>query len=154
MPKIGLTVIQYVFCWIIIFLVHSTPTPEDLSLTEYWHYFYVGSLSGITIFSLIKFGGKNYLAFVLCSFEFLAILLQLASYYANLTKEANWFYDHYRDILERLYHLEIGLLTIAGIYGFGLLVWTFCWGLLDNRGNHHHKSLIWPLFYERRQRRR
>lgn len=150
MPKLGLTILQYLWCWVVVLLIHGVPVASDY-LAGYWIYLFIGSLSSISIYLLIKWAGKNYLALGLCSFEFLAILLQLASCYANLTKEVNLFYSNYRLILTTLYELQVTLLTIAGIYGFGILVWTLGRRLYTDRGDNCRKSYVWPLLYERRK---
>ena len=153
MPKLGMTILQYIWCWIVVMLVYSIPEAQDI-VAGHFIYLYIGSISLIAIYLLIKWAGKNYLAFGLCSFEFLAILLQLFSWYANLTKEVNWFYSNYRTILETLYELQVALLIIAGTYGFGLLIWNIGRRLLTSGSNNHRKSLIWPIFYERRKTER
>ena len=154
MPKLDMTIIQYLWCWVVVVFIHLTPEPSALEISGGGHYFYVGSISLIAIYLLIKWSGKNYLALGLCSFEFLAILLQLFSWWANFTKEVNWFYSNYRVILESLYELQVALLIIAGTYGFGLLVWNIGRRLLANRSDSHRKSLVWPIFYERRKTER
>lgn len=154
MPKLGMTILQYLWCWAVVILVHLTPEPSVFSISGYGHYFYVGSISGIAAYLLIKWAGKNYLAFVLCSFELLAILLQLTCCYGHFTKKANWFYNNYSDILLTMYNLQVALLTVAGIYGFGLLLWNIGNSVFNSGSDNSHKSHVWPLLYERRKTQR
>jgi len=149
-----MTVLQFLWCWVVILLVFYTPHAKELSITGYFAYLYIGSISLAAIYLLIKYAGKSRLVFALSLFELLAILLQLAACYANLTKEVNWFYSNYRDILVALYELEVLLLTIAGIYGFALLAGYHCWRLYTGRSDSSHKSYLYPILHERRKTRR
>lgn len=153
MPKLKMTVRQYLWCWLVVVLFRQTPVGHEF-FEGYFIYLYIGSLSLIAIFLLIKYGGKTYLALSVSFFEFLSILLQLASCQANLSKEANWFHSNYREILHNLFQLEVILLTIAGIYGFGLLVWNFCRRIFDSGSSDRYQSVIFPLLYERRKQPR
>ena len=154
-PKLGMTITQYVWCWGIILSIYATgATCEFLGVSGYYIYLYTGSVSLAAIALLLKFAGKSRLVFALSFFELLAILLQLAACYANLTQKVNWFYENYRDILVALYNLEVLLLTIVGTYGFILLAGLYCWRLFTSGDNSSHKSYIYPILHERRQKRR
>lgn len=151
MPKLKMTIIQYLWCWICIVLIRNVPLSSMLDISGLWVYLYKGSLSLIAISMLLKYGGKNYLVFAISSLEVLAILLQLGSCYANLTKEVNWFYTNYRVLNGNIYSLEVILLTIAGIYGFGLLVWSTYNRVSRDRGGNSFKSVVYSLLFEERR---
>lgn len=153
-PKLGLTINQYLWCWFVIVAVGFTVNASYFNISGLFIYLYVGSISLATIYLLIKFAGRSRIVFALSLFEVLAILLQLAACYANLTKEVNWFHANYRDILSALYELEVLLLTIAGIYGFALLAGSYCWRLYTGGSDSSHKSHVYPLLHERRGKRR
>lgn len=146
-----MTILQYVWCWIVLLLVWFAATPDFFGISGLWIYLYKGSLSLIAISMLLKYGGRTYLVFCLSSIEILAILLQVGSCYANLTKEVNWFYENYKASLEDLFNLEVILLTIAGIYGFGLLIWNTYNRVSRNRGGNSFKSVIHSLLFEERR---
>lgn len=154
MPKLGLTISQYLWCWAIVVLILLIPDPGILHISGYFIYLYIGSASLSAIYLLLRYAGKSKLILILSFLELLAILLQFAACYANLSKKVNWFHSNFKDILTSLHELEILLLTIAGIYGFILLAGSYCWHVYRNRDRSSHKSHLYPLLYERRHRRR
>lgn len=149
-----MTIFQYTWCWIVLMLINNTPSLQFLNLPGLWGYLYFGSISLIAISMLLKYGEKTYLVFALSSIEILAVLLQIASCYANLTEEANWAHSNYRQSLSDLFDLEVILLTISGIYGFGLLIWRTYNSVSRNRGGNSFKSVIYSLIFEERRGQR
>lgn len=151
MPKLKMTIFQYLWCWIVLILVFNTPVANTIGITGLWKHLYYGSISLIAISMLLKYGGKTYLVFCLSSLEILAVTLQIGTCYANLVKEANWFHSNYRQSTQDLFDLEVLLLTISGIYGFGLLLWRTYNSVSRNRGGNSFKSVIYSLLFKERR---
>lgn len=152
-PKLGMTVVQYLWCWAIVLLIHFTPEFQAL-VSGYYIYLYATFLSLSAIYLLIKFAGRTILAFAISTLESLAVLLQMPACWANIWKEPNYFHSNYRLILENLYQLEVTLLIIAGVYGFFRLGWNIYSSRNNRKGDSNFKSLVYPFFYERRRQSR
>ncbi len=151
MPKLKMTIYQYLWCWVVATLVAFTPDAINLGISGLSIYLYKGSISLIAIYLLFRHGGRNYLVFCLSSLEILAVTLQIGSCYANITKEVNWFFINYKSSLEDLFNLEVLLLTISGIYGFGLLIINTYNRVSRDRGGNSVKSVVHSLLFEERR---
>jgi hypothetical protein len=145
-PKIGLTVGQYAWYWLIILLLVYLPEGQKVS-AGLFIYLYHASTSMMGVGLLMIYNKKNVISHVLCLLEISAILLILPALWANLSFTPNWFHTHFGVSLEYLFLTEIAILTLVGLYGFfSGLVRMACRRPGDHRDNNYRESLLQSFF--------
>lgn len=153
LPKIGIKVGQYLWCWLIIILIAAVPQVHEVTRGLYI-YLYAASVSLLAIGLIIRKGGCNVISLLLCVLEAVAIIWTLPSLWANLDSTPNFFHTHFRASLEYIYMTQIAVLSAVGFYGLTKLVWLAGRHLLGHRDSDSIKSILYPFFHDERRRQR
>lgn len=153
LPKTGINIGQYLWCWIVVLCAHATPEASHLT-RGLLIYLYVASVSLAATALFMKLSGRNGVSLTLCVLEAFAILWIPPSLWANIAHEANFFHSNFKASLNTIYLTQIAVLIVVGLYGLAKLVWMAGRRLCNRGDHHHHKSLLYPFLYERRKRER